>query len=86
VSTQWLKTGAALAGIILATFLLGSWALRGPGVTWQPYSDRLLRTAKQEQKPVIIDFFATWCTPCRELEEITFHHPEVVQLAAIFLP
>jgi thiol:disulfide interchange protein DsbD len=30
---------------------------------------------------VIIDFDATWCTPCRELEEVTFHNPEVVKRA-----
>ncbi len=80
-SFQWLKTVAALAGMILATFLAGSWVLRGPGVAWQPYSDQLLAQAVKEQKPVIIDFYATWCTPCRELEEITFHHADVVKLA-----
>jgi thiol:disulfide interchange protein DsbD len=80
-SFQRLKTVTSLVAVIIATFLVGSWALRGPGVTWQPYSDQLLGTAKQEQKPVIIDFYATWCTPCRELEEITFHHPEVVKQA-----
>jgi thioredoxin:protein disulfide reductase len=80
-SFQWFKTGAALVGVVVATFLVGSWALRGPGVTWQPYSDQLLTTARQAQKPVIIDFYATWCTPCRELDDITFHHPEVVKLA-----
>ena len=78
---QWLKTAAALVGVIIATFLVGSWALRGPGVAWQPYSDQLLAQATKEHKPVIIDFYATWCTPCRELDEITFHHPDVVKLA-----
>jgi thioredoxin:protein disulfide reductase len=80
-SFQWLKTGAALVGVILATFLVSSWVLRGPGVTWKPYSDQLLAEAQQSQKPVLIDFYATWCTPCRELDEITFHHADVVKLA-----
>jgi thiol:disulfide interchange protein DsbD len=80
-SFQGLKTVAALVGVIIATFLAGSWALRGPGVAWQPYSDQLLAQAVKEHKPVIIDFYATWCTPCRELDEITFHHADVVKRA-----
>jgi thiol:disulfide interchange protein DsbD len=78
---QWLKTLTALAGVVIATFLVGSWVLRGPGVTWQPYSDQLLDRAREAGKPVIIDFSAAWCTPCRELDDITFRHPEVVSLA-----
>ncbi len=78
---EWLKTGAALTGVVLSTFLLGSFALRGPGVTWQAYSDQILAEARQAKKPVIIDFYATWCTPCRALEELTFHQREVVDKA-----
>jgi thiol:disulfide interchange protein DsbD len=76
-----LKSGAGIAGLVLATFLVASMAMRGPGVTWKPYTEETLKEAQTLKKPVIIDFYATWCTPCRELEEVTLHQPEVVQLA-----
>jgi thioredoxin:protein disulfide reductase len=76
-----LKSGAGIAGLVLATFLVASVAMRGPGVTWNPYTEEILKEAQALKKPVIIDFYATWCTPCRELEEVTLHQPDVVQLA-----
>ena len=76
-----LKGSVGIAGLVAGTFLITSRVLRGPGVTWQEYSEELLNEADRLDKPVIIDFYATWCTPCRELEDITFHHPEVVTRA-----
>jgi len=78
---SWLKAGVGVACLVLATFLVTSWAMKGPGVSWKSYSEETLREAQNQNKPVIIDFYATWCTPCRELEEVTFHDPEVVKQA-----
>jgi thiol:disulfide interchange protein DsbD len=77
----WLKalTGAASFG--LAAFLVASLLMRGPGVTWVPFSDDALKMAAGQKRPVIIDFYAGWCAPCRELDEITFHDAAVVKQA-----
>jgi len=76
---EWIRNGIVIISLVITTILLGSWITQGAGVTWQPYSVELLQEAKKLNKSVIIDFYADWCTPCRELEEITFHDAEIVK-------
>lgn len=78
---EWIKTGSGITALVITTLLIGTWAMQGPGVTWQVYSDEILSKAKRLNKPVIIDFYADWCRPCRELEKITFHDAEIVKQA-----
>ena len=78
---DWLKSGAGIIGLVAATYMVGSLIMQGPGVQWQAYSNQLLFAAIEKQKPVIIDFSAAWCAPCRELDEVTFHNREVVKQA-----
>jgi thiol:disulfide interchange protein DsbD len=78
---DWMKAVAGIIGLMIAAYMIGSLIMQGPGVQWHPYTDQLLSEAVEKQKPVIIDFSAAWCAPCRELDEITFHDREMVKQA-----
>ena len=62
----------ATLGLLVATFVVAD------GVKFHDltFDDAAARAAADE-KIIFIDFFTTWCLPCKEMDRTTFQDPEV---------
>lgn len=55
------------------------------GVEWEPYDEARLAQAQNDGTPVVIDFYADWCLPCKELDRNTFTDPAVIDESERFV-
>ncbi len=46
---------------------------------WETSLSIAFEKARKENKPVFIDFWATWCKNCTTMNKTTFKNPEVIQ-------
>ncbi len=71
VQFAWVLRGLGVLAIGLAVWFAIPKKV-GESIKWQPYSEQALADAQKQGKGVIIDTFADWCIPCKELDQLTF--------------
>jgi thiol:disulfide interchange protein DsbD len=76
----------ASAAIVVAGVLglPGRTHAAGEGLVWLPFDEAAVQAAVSSGQPVVLDFYADWCIPCKELDEKTFSHPDVASALARF--
>jgi len=46
---------------------------------WNKFSLEGYEKSLENAQPMVIDFYADWCIPCKELDALTFSNPEVIE-------
>ena len=86
--TKSFKIGRGIFGVLLILFgiFLTNNAIHSqpPAIDWQHYKNESIADFHQQEKPIIIDFYADWCAPCKQMDRETFENEQVIEKAKQF--
>ncbi len=70
-----------LIGFLFTLSILFSLRVSGQGIQFETISfEKVLEKAQKEDKLVFIDFYTTWCAPCKSLDKFVFTDEKVGNL------
>ncbi|MFH1213236.1 MAG: cytochrome c biogenesis protein CcdA [Candidatus Neomarinimicrobiota bacterium] len=80
----FIKKIVAVVAIMVGVWFLKADNARPAEMNWQTYSAQAFEIALQNNRPIVLDFYADWCIPCKELDKYSFSDPEVIRLSEQF--
>ena len=80
-----LRKGAGVALAVVGLFAIINYVLT-PKVelAWLRAEPEATQLARANGRPLVVDFMADWCLPCKEMDVQVFSHPDVVDELAAF--
>ncbi|HEX2984001.1 MAG TPA: thioredoxin domain-containing protein [Ignavibacteriales bacterium] len=76
------KTAFSIIMIALAGYMLVP--SEKESIAWEKFEYASYEESLGSNKKMIIDFYADWCIPCKELDALTFSDPNIIEMTKNF--